>query len=164
MTNQTGDGFDGVGAADGCGVYGHAARSVLAKYAAFAEGSANCSLLVLSTGPLEADARTAICASAERLGYGKGGCAWAWTGDAATERLAGTDLVTLVEGLDPVGVIATDARALAALAEAYGEEATPNSIARMNGRWMVGLNGFEEMLRDSDAKQLAWRLMKRLQL
>lgn len=155
------DRADGTASDDG-GIYGYAARSVLTKYAPFVEGNALDSLLVLSASPLEAAARSAICASAERLGYGRDGCSWAWI--SPEPGLAGESLKELVEGLDPIAIIATDPSALSALAQAYGAAAEPNSISRMNGRAVVGLNEFETMLENDDAKQLAWRLMKQLKL
>lgn len=176
MTKQTEDRFaadnamrqaacEGPSDDGGCGIYGYAARTALVKWHAFAKASPSDTLAALSAAPLNDNARNAIRASAEKLGYGRDGCSWLCL-KAANDgsELPTEGLKELVESLDPVSVIAADAHAASALSNAYGIALKANDVARMNGRTVVCLDGFEQMLGSEEGKQLAWRLMKHLHL
>ena len=158
--------FDGQ--ADG-NIYEYAARSVLALYADFVNGSPSSVLAVVAEHRLPPDAVSALKASAERLGYGRDGIAWislrpSVAQDAESMKLGEKDLYTIIEGIDPIGIIATDDSAARMIGLAYGVECRPNSVQDVNARCTVALGDFALMLKDPDSKQKAWRLMKHLQL
>lgn len=161
---------DGMHEPEGEGsMFEHAARSVMALYGGFVKGRPDSSLLIVSEHRLPSDASEALKASADRLGYGRNGCAWVvlrepGADDASAARLGESDLRTIVEGVDPIAVIATDGTSARALCDAYGARASVDSMTRMNGRRVVLLGDFPSMLADDDAKQRAWRLLKRLSL
>ena len=171
-------------------IYELAASSVMSFYGDFVDGSPSDSLAIVSERTLPTDAVKAIRASADRLGYGSDGCAWitiraksrpsadsgklASAGDAAgsasvpapdrAAKLGDQDLKTLVEALDPIAVISTDAASAMALSRAYGQTVTLGTLATLNGRDVAPLPDFPLMLADDAGKQSAWRLMKRLRL
>lgn len=150
-------------------IYEYAARSVLMLYGDFVEGTPRSSLAIVSEHPLNTEAKKALRASADKLGYGREGCVWiVLRSDAkkgqGSEKLGETDLRTLLEGIDPVSVITTDASSLYTIGRAYDVQGKINDINRMNGRNVVALGDFTLMLQEDDSKQLAWRLMKSLQV
>ena len=72
----------------------------------------------------------------------------------------GNDLFTLMEGVDPLRVVATDTAAAQALAAAYGQPAVPGEHGRLFGRDIVAFHRFEDLLDDATHKQKAWALLK----
>ena len=74
----------------------------------------------------------------------------------------GNDLFTLMEGVDPLRVVATDTAAAQALAAAYGQPAVPGEHGRLFGRDIVAFHRFEDLLDDATHKQKAWALLKKL--
>lgn len=150
-------------------VYEYAARSVLSLYSDFVVGNPLCTLAILSAHPLDPSAREALRASADRLGYGRDACAWMIVRSEPakgrpSEKIGSADLKTLIEGLDPIALVATDVPALSALCHAYDTIVEINNTGRINGRTVVGLGDFSIMLESDESKQLAWRLLKRIQL
>ena len=145
-------------------IYEFNAASTIALYADFIDGCPNDIVVVLSSDPLTSEARTALANSAERLGYGEGTCAWVTLSPNSGEgpTLGAMDVRTIVEGLDPAACIATDAQASASLAEAYEKAAEPDAHTRILGRDFIYFTEFESMLADSDQKQRAWALLKKM--
>ena len=157
---------------DAGSIYEYAARSVLALYKDFVKGTPSATLGIVSEHPLPAEATEAVRASAERLGYGRDGCIWVTmrgnaphtSGNAKPLKIGEQDLRTIVESVDPLSLITTDAFSAHALARAYGEACNINSANRINGRPTVSLGDFPLMLKDDAEKQKAWHLMKTLRL
>lgn len=137
------------------------ARGVLQLYGAFVEGTPDCTLAVVSSAPLSQQARSALRASAERLGYGEDACAWIVLANEAGE-LGASDVLSVVEGLDPFGVVATDARAVAQLSAAFDTSMKVGASNRAACRTVAALADFEAALQDAEAKQKAWSVLKRL--
>ncbi len=144
-------------------IYEVNALSVLNAYEDLIEGDTNSSVLVISAKPLSSQARKALEKSAEYLGYLSDAIAWALTAlpDAALS-LGTRDLHLLVEGLDPLFVIATDASSGELLGQAYGVKIAPDTLNRVLGRSVLCLKDFEGSLKNEDAKQRAWHLLKQL--
>ena len=80
-------------------------------------------------------------------------------GDAA---LDGQALFLLLEGVDPLVVVAADAEAARALGAAYRQDVPLDGACRLFGRDAVAFKSFESMLGDVQSKQAAWALLKRL--
>lgn len=144
------------------------ARSVLALYGQFVEGDVDSTLAVISARTLSDAARSALSATAERLGYGAGACSWitlGGEGEEATEpddALGAADLRTLIEGLDPVAIITVDAAASSALSDAYDTSLKLDSLNRVFCRNVAAISDFEAALTDTDYKRKVWAVLKRL--
>ena len=101
--------------------------------------------------------RAALNSAMASLGYGSGACTF-----AAVEGLDDQALFLLVEGLDPLCLIATDSTAAAALGRAYRCEVPLGKPGRAFGRSVVAFRDFDAMLDDGQDKQIAWALLKKL--
>lgn len=174
------------------------AEATLREFAECVEGGPNASLLVLSTEALPEEAREALAASAERLGYGRENVAWAETSSIAVpaessetspvvistggsepssvvistggpegrggEISPADRLRTLVEGLDPVALVAADSVAAAQLAEAYRQPVFCDAPSRVACRTVVSFANFPALMETPETKQKAWALLKELAL
>lgn len=84
--------------------------------------------------------------------------------------LSAQDLRLLIETIDPLAILALDEKAQAALKDAYGAELMPQipkpgTKAKLLGRTLVFINGFEAALAstdDKEAKQRVWKQLKAL--
>ena len=86
------------------------------------------------------------------------------TGEAAVQ-LGAYDLMSIVEGLDPLVIVATDHRACGLLFRAYrcsGKAAAVDSALRIMGRTCIAFRDFESMMSSAEGKQKAWALLKKL--
>lgn len=148
-------------AAGGGNSYEFNARGVLQLYGGFIEGTPNCTLAVLSKGPLSVEARAAFQASAERLGFGKDACAWVVLECDAGE-LGASDVLSVIEGLDPGAVVAADSHAASCVSAAYSASFKLDAANRAGCRTVVALADFEGALHDDAAKRKAWAALKKL--
>ena len=126
-------------------------------YADYVSGSH--STLACAIGSREASeaARHALESSMAALGYG-GALAFV-TLDVDDIPLGDVDLFTLVEGIDPLAIVATDAAAAARLARAYRQNIEACRIFCRNG---VAFRDLDGMLETPEGKQRAWALFKKL--
>lgn len=137
----------------------------------YLEGSAQpgaCIVLVLSAHPLGRPARTAIGNSLTALGLGESGHAYATVLPACPE-IEGADipldaqsLFLLVEGLDPLRIIAADQASSRLLADAYRTSFPSDAAVRAFGRPTVVLRNLEQLIETDAGKQKAWALFKTL--
>ena len=153
----------------------------------YVDGASDGSAIALVLGKAAATPaeRNAIERSLAALGYGKGTCTYATLfphaaaagGDALPETTGGAQggaaqeqpegpaldaqaMFLLVEGLDPLVVIATDAAATKALADAYRVEFSPDTAIRVFGRPAVAFANLNQLLATEAGKQKAWFLLK----
>lgn len=127
---------------------------------------------------------TALRAALERLGYApEDFCALAavagpYEEGAAPRTVAGDPLPAelfreALEALDPEAVVLLDDTAAALMRDAYAEELarieqfevamlTPGLVARVLGRRVLALDGFEAALGDVRAKQRMWAYLKQI--
>ena len=90
-------------------------------------------------------------------------CVASGSGSSERSRAAlNQALFLLVEGLDPLCLIATDSTAAAALGRAYRCEVPLGKPGRAFGRSVVAFRDFDAMLDDGQDKQIAWALLKKL--
>lgn len=144
-------------------IYEFNAELALERFGAFVDGDANDVLVAISSHTLGATAQNALEASAEQLGFGRD--AWAWVVlDTGTSRLEASNLRMLVEGLDPIALVACDGSAASTLSEAYSTQMKMDSTNRIACRTVAAFNNFESMLTSNEAKQKAWRVLKELHL
>lgn len=160
---------DGVKELSRSNIYEAGAASIAELFCDYVEdnpGNAACVALVLSARPLEARARDAAEKSFAALGYGRSACVYATIFPAASSeapesgKLDAQSLFLLVEGLDPICVVAADEAATQALGAAYRAQYAPNSPIRVFGRPSVAFGNLESLLETDDGKQAAWRLFK----
>ena len=165
-------------------MYSIARDTVLECYAPYLdENATRCDtdaflFCIISNTPLSSAAKHAFVSSAKALGYGNG-CFFVVLSPEACESLAPNCLFSLIEGIDPFAVVASDMESLRALEAAYrlAQETVfpgmtckdakpfvlqPNTYTHILGRDAVLFNSFESMLASSDAKQRAWALLKKL--
>ncbi len=142
-------------------IYSFNADIVLEAYGAFVEGTSDALIAVVSAQALDDIGRNAIEASADKLGFGRGRVAWITLG-GWEDALGAADLAQLVEGLDPVALIATDGKASSLLSAAFETPFQLDSKNRAACRTVIAFNDFASMLADSESKQLAWHLLKML--
>lgn len=116
---------------------------------------------------------TALRAALERLGYAPEDFCGLASCDDAGAPLPATLLREALELVDPEAVVALDSAAADALRAAYADELAavedpncaalmPGVVARVLGRRMLALDGFEAALADPAAKQRAWAYLKQL--
>ena len=77
-------------------------------------------------------------------------------------KLGAEDVRTIVEGLDPVALVACDAFAAETLSAAYRTPVTLDADNRLMGRTAVIFQDFEGMMNTPADKQRAWALLKKL--
>ena len=149
-------------------IFGAGAASVAELFEDFIEGFRGnnaCIALSLSSRPLDEIARDAIEKSLAALGYGQDACTYvtlAPKGDAADREttLDAQALFILVEGLDPLFVVATDELSARKLGEAYRTDYELDSAIRVFGRPAAAFQDLSSLLRTENGKQRAWYLFK----
>lgn len=147
-------------------IYEVNANNVLTAYDGFVEGTPETMLLVVSTCAPSPEARTAIESSADSLGF-KQRTAWVHLNapegaNSVATVLGAKDLMAIIEGLDPLALIVLDEKGIATLAEAYRCDIPEDSHVRVFGRDTATFHDFASMLDNSDAKQKAWAILKKL--
>ena len=126
-------------------------------FAEHLDGARSALVCVASGSGSSERSRAALNSAMASLGYGSGACTF-----AAVEGLDDQALFLLVEGLDPLCLIATDSTAAAALGRAYRCEVPLGKPGRAFGRRVVAFRDFDAMLDDGQDKQIAWALLKKL--
>ena len=148
--------------------YGASAHEIAELFGDFLQGGADRPALALSGNELTADARNAIEKSLESFGYAAPNCSFATlipsgkttaSGDFALDPHA---LFLMVEGLDPLFLIAADVEATHALGEAYRMQLHPDAGTRVFGRNTAAFTNLADLMRSDRGKQAAWRVLKTL--
>ncbi len=147
-------------------IYEVNARNVLEAYAEFLDGTPDSLLVVVSEQVPNSEMQDAINNSAKRLGF-KQDIAWLQLyakNEAANNNLSlgAKDLMSIIEGIDPIALIVLDSASVGLLSEAYRCKIPKNAHCRVFGRNAVTLCNFADMLKDDDLKQRAWALLKKL--
>ncbi len=148
-------------------IYEVGARRTCEKYGAFIRATGRETLLLASWRALSPAAVQALENSANALGYGKRACAQV-TICEPEERAGGTatlgthDLMYIVEGLDPIALVAADEGSACLLCGAYRVDPAYDTASRMLGRTVVLFRDFEAMLDRLEDKRRAWTILKKL--
>lgn len=137
--------------------YGAAAYEIGELFAEFIEGGPDRPALALSSQALDDVARNAIEKSLGAFGYEREPCTFATVGQLDPQAL-----FLLVEGLDPLFVIATDRGAAELLGRAFRTEYALDSPIRVAGRSGVAFADLSSLMATPQSKQIAWKLMKSL--
>ena len=128
----------------------------------FLDGAHTAPVCALSRKALPERSRTALGSSMEALGYGQDACTFVTLSPEGAADLDQQALFLLVEGLDPLCLVAADADATRALGEAYRCGLRADGAQQLFGRPCVAFESFDAMLDDAQDKQRAWALLKRL--
>lgn len=150
--------------------YGASAVEVAELFADYLEGDGTRPAFALSGRKIDDASRNAIDKSLESFGYAPQSCTYATLiphnadeegGDIPLDAQA---LFTLIEGLDPLLLIATDTVSRKALAHAFRvdlpeADAVP---ARIFGRPSAVFQDLTTLLKTETGKQKAWHVLKSL--
>lgn len=137
-------------------------------FAPYLAGELGAPALVVGSRWPKDEMRYALESSFAALGHTDGLALYACTnanGDddgRGTATLDANSLYALIEGTDPLFIVATDAEAGRLSCQAYHQQEILNADTRLNGRTVVVFSDFGAMLDDSDEKQRAWKLLKHL--
>ncbi|MEA5019746.1 MAG: hypothetical protein VB027_05195 [Gordonibacter sp.] len=134
-------------------------------FAPYVSGAYEATAIVVCSHPLSETAKTALCNSTAARGYGRNACTFITLEERPSEERPSLDesaLFLLIEGLDPLIIIATDKVATAALERTYHQALTLNAANRLFGRSLVAFTSFEDLLNSAHDKQVAWALLKKL--
>lgn len=144
-------------------IYNFTANSVLDIYGAFIEATPDCMVITLSAKPCSAPARDAVQKSIDHLGFSSNACAWAVL-EASGITLGEKEIRTIIEGLDPIALIALDVESAKLLGKAYRCKIALDAASRVFGRTTAAFRNFTKMLDDPDSKQRAWAVLKELRM
>lgn len=136
-------------------------ESVLVLYGSHVTGTPASTLMVLSATTLSAAAQGALEKSATSLEFGSVPLALV-VAEADEGKLGAEDVRTIVEGLDPVALVAADALSAELLSAAYRMPVALDASNRLLGRTAVIFEDFEGMMDTPEGKQRAWALLKKL--
>ena len=131
-------------------------------FGAYVGGARSALVCVLSSRPLDDRSRAALNSSACALGYGRDACTFAVVGDNAEDALDDPAVFLMIEGLDPLCLVATDEGAARILGRTYRCDVSLARTSRVFGRSAVAFKSFADMLDDGQDKQIAWALLKKL--
>ncbi len=145
-------------------MYETALAETWALFGDYACGSETALTCAVSTSPLTIEAQRALNSSFATFGYGRDATTFVVIrGTSGQEQpLDPQALFTLIEGFDPLLLVATDADATRLLAEAYRCALPLDDASRAFGRTVVAFRNFEALMESAQTKQVAWALLKRL--
>jgi hypothetical protein len=138
---------------------GFARARVQAAFSPVLSGSSEGLFVVVYDTPCSKTARRALVKSAEALGYGSDGITFVQTGAAALDAAG---LLTVIEGLDPLCLVAADTPSARWCAQAYHVDFPANPRVRIFGREARAFDDLDAMIASDAGKQQVWALLKTL--
>ena len=149
-------------------MYSASADEIWGLFADYVEGNPDGGAVTLSTEPLPSEARNALEKSLAAFGYGDDALAYATLLPHGADADSGAAMLDpqaeflLIEGLDPICLIACDERAIASLEATYRTTCKRDAGVRVFGRPCVLLRDIADMLKTDQGKQRVWALLKTL--
>ena len=142
------------------------ATDVLEAYGEFVDGTPKAIAMVLSARPLPPRAADALRASFASFGYEDEAIAWVTlenTDPAFRGAVLGApETMNIIEGLDPLMLIATDEQSTETLQAAYHRPIALDTPSRLLGRPLAAFRDFSAMIEQEKTKQSAWSSLKQL--
>ena len=135
--------------------YSSARLRVMKAHADRIEGNAEGLVLVICAAALSADAKNALEKSFAALGYGPAACSY-----ANVEGMEAADMFDIVEGIDPVALVAADSSAATLYGTAVAEEFPIGVATRVFGHTACAFQQLNDQLSTPGDKQLVWHLLK----
>lgn len=150
------------------GAYGAAAREVCALFADYLDGDAGRPALVVHTLPCSETARDALQKTFSSFGYEGEACTFVSVTplNAPEQDVVELDpqaMFLLVEGIDPLNIVATDERAAKLLEQTYRQTYALDSAVRIFGRPSAVFSDLNALLQTPEGKQCAWKALKPMQ-
>ena len=149
-------------------MYSASADEIWELFGDYVEGNPDAAAAALSARPLSSAARNALEKSLAAFGYGEGALAYATLNPRGSEAGEADGTLDphaqflLIEGLDPICLIACDEQAISSLEATYRVACKRNASSRVFGRPCVLLSDIDRMLESDQGKQRLWALMKTL--
>lgn len=184
-------------------MYSFACDTAWERYSAHLSGAREGTVCVIAQTQPTPQARHALDASFERLGYGDNACTWIclgadgsssanaqvnamslppqMKGDArealqqkpdapapadspatGLDMLSTSDVLTIIESIDPLCLVAADIVSGRTLSAAYQQTITPFVRTRLLGRDTLVIDNLEQALGTDAAKQHLWAALKTL--
>ncbi len=147
----------------GKSLYSAAAQEVFELFDDYIEGAFDRPFLVVCSQELDDAATTAIEKSLAALGFASPAYSLVRLDpEEAPCALDEQAALLLIEGIDPLHVICTDARAGDVLGKAYRTKLAPNAVVRLWGRTGVAFDDLGALIGTEAGKRTAWELLKAL--
>lgn len=127
----------------------------LQPFDAAIDGGVDAEACIVSYGPLPDAVRAALCAACASMEMPEPVC-------VDVSLVAPADVLAVIEGLDPVALIAADEFAAQLLGDAYRAKVALDAHSRLLGRSVVAFTSFEADLESARMKQRDWALLKLL--
>lgn len=132
--------------------------SACTAFSDYLSGSLAAAVCIISTHALTQQATEALTKSFTSKGYSQNDITWI----CHEEKLSASEVLTLIEVLDPLALVSTDHASSELLAQAYRTRISLDSFNSILVRPAACFSNFERMLTRSDTKQIAWSLLKLL--
>lgn len=142
--------------------YSSIVEQQLAPYKANLQSAQDGLLCVVSYAALSPEATAALEASAERLGYAGATTFITVEPAGGGTPLDGASLLHVLEAIDPLGLVATDALTCELLSQGYHRPLTFNEVNALLGRPCACFSSFSALIASEDTKAQAWQLLKTL--
>lgn len=138
-------------------IYAQARRSVVAKHEGRLTGNPEGLVLIVFTETLEDAAQNALVKSFDAIGLSAQSCLY-----AQVEGLSPQELFELLEGIDPLALIACDEQAALVCAQAARQPFPLMRKVRLFGREARAFTRLNGMFALESDRQTVWRLLKSL--
>lgn len=131
-------------------------------FGAYLHGAPEGLICVVSNHTLETKSQSALNQALASRGYGEAPCTFISLEQPPEPTLDDQAIFLLLEGLDPLFIIAADFTSTQALNSAYRTHIATDSSCQLFGRPCVAFTSFADMLAGNKTKQKAWSLLKSL--
>lgn len=138
-------------------IYAQGREEAFARFGERLEGNRSGLVLVACTQPVSDAAREALRKSFAALDYSRDACTY-----ARMEGLDANDAFALVEGIDPLCLIAADAQAAQICAQAARQDFPLMQPLRLFGRNARAFENINALLETEQSRQALWHLLKSL--
>ena len=136
-------------------MYGHTRARIFEEYADRLEGNRNGLVLAVFTEEPTAAAKNALEKSFAAIGFDVGACTY-----AQLAGLQADEVFALVEGIDPLALVACDEAAATLCSQAVHQEFPPMRPTRLFGREARALPRINAMLDTEADRQALWHALK----
>lgn len=140
---------------EGTNIYAYARERIMDEQGERITGNPSGVVLAVFTEPPGDAARNALDKSFQRLEFGAGACTF-----ADLSGLAAGDVFDIVEGMDPLLLVATDEAAASSCADALRTPFPLERQARVSGREARAFRNLNAMFGTERDRQLVWHLLK----
>ena len=136
-------------------IYAYGRAHAFERYADRLEGNRDGIALAIYTEQLNDAAKNALEKSFAAIGFDAGACTF-----AHIDNLAPDEVFALVEGIDPLALVACDAKAAELYGQAVRQEFPPMRRMRLFGREARAFTRLNTMLEQEADRQAVWHLLK----